>query len=984
MATKIQLRRDTSDNWAGTNPILAQGEPGVELDTKKMKVGDGIQSWNDLDYVASGTSENSTTNMFVKIDGLDNNIGPNAAGVISVSTDGLNWTPSVYNQLFTDWEAWDIFHLAVGNGRIVYHTYEYGSSVDGLRWAYNPFDKPNRPASDESRMGPNGEEVNWKNIRYVGEKFIAVGYYYDDARNDDYYYPIAAYSTDGDSWTRININLDYCHTLIGDERSVTGSGVNGLMMEDVAYGDNGWLFVTHWGPSDTTGGGGNYAKAFYVTDLAAQLGSANAVSGIPGAYTVKYDGKGWVTWSNYDAPTGNSSILYINSSSDPRTGSWVQVDMDTVAMSLTGVDVGSITDVVAGTVNNEHWMMVGTDYHGAFASNDQGATWRFLQTGARSANIYSVSSTNPAYITDWTGNLSYDNVEKVTIAGSNKTQLNGTFYTRYYNGPNGQKRYLYSAYDPNTDTFSSPLDSTSWGGVVEVHITGDVIYGFNTFIASNTTNLRVGMVAEGYDGFTTLEENNIMSDPNVITAIDGNKVTMKYPWHFNNDNVDLYFRPVLYNTRGDGITSMAYGDGAFIGFSSNDGSRAYRTTDVTNWTKTTLGNEAQYGPWGVNYLNSVAYGAVTTPASTLINNSETIPGFASYLTVGDTFQVRVTSGDPLWTDSALAEGWSTGGLIVDPALSQWQIGVIQDVEGFNSTNYLGISTYRENNTWYGNDRHDSIRVGTSEGSTWEFVDGEGYFNTQNLNVEGYNNGYIWTTWGEITINAPFDGYYGNGNGEGYAQLTWGDIINSVRVDWYGTQIDTEGFAWHFGSEGYIWTDDGDGVIQSPGYWAIGDYDDYDSHTYIGATDNIASDAYDITVVADDTYWYFNRTGTFQLPPGGDIVDDDGYSVLDKFIPQNAVSANGDYTLIITDSGKHIYKTGTGGIKIPTNATVAFPIGTCITLVTGSTNSTTISAVDGATTTLILSKFGSDASINVPVDTYVTILKIETNKWMIQT
>ena len=133
MATKIQLRRDTSDNWAGTNPILAQGEPGVELDTKKMKVGDGITAWNNLDYVSGGTEENSTTNMFVKIDGLGNDIGPNAAGVVSVSTDGLNWTPSVYNQLFTDWEAWDIYHLAVGNGRIVYHTSEYASDVDSLR-----------------------------------------------------------------------------------------------------------------------------------------------------------------------------------------------------------------------------------------------------------------------------------------------------------------------------------------------------------------------------------------------------------------------------------------------------------------------------------------------------------------------------------------------------------------------------------------------------------------------------------------------------------------------------------------------------------------------------------------------------------------------------------------------------------------------------------------------------------------------------------
>lgn len=1057
MATKIQLRRDQSANWAGTNPILAQGEPGVELDTKKMKVGDGITAWNDLEYVASGGAEdNSTTNMFVKIDGLSNNIGPNVAGVVSVSTDGLNWTPSVYNQMFTDWEAWDIYHLAVGNGRIVYHTYEYAPDRESLRWAYNPFDKPNRPTSDESRMGPHGEDVNWQNIRYVGEKFVAVGYYYDSAR-DDYNYPIAVQSTDGDVWTRINIDLDYCYTsLITPEYNIDGD-INGLMITDVAYGDNGWLFVMHWGPYDATGGQQNRANAFYVTDLATTLGSANYVTGIPGSYTVKYDGKGWVTWSDYDILTGNSSILYINRSSDPRRGSWVQVDMDTVAMRLTGVNVGNITDVVAGTVNGEHWMMVGTERHGAFASKDQGASWKFLQTGARTFNIYDVSSTNPAYITSGWGYLSDNNGEKVRIEGSNISQLNGTFYVRYYNGDYGLQAYLYTDYDPNTDTFSSPLDSTNWGGNVEVDVYANVTYGFNTFQTASTINLRVGMVAEGYDGFTTLEDSNSMSDPNVITAIDGDMVTMKYPWHFNNTSTTLYFRPILYNTYGDGIESMAYGDGAFIGFSSSDGARAYRTTDVAAWQKTSLGNTAQYGPWNINYPNSVAYGEVTTPGCTLINNSETIPGYASYLTVGDTFTVSVTGGDPEWTDSPLAEGFSTGGIQIDPALSQWAIGVIQDVEGFDSTNYLGISTYRDNNTWFGNDRHDSIEVGTTEGWTWRFSDTEGYFETNNLNVEGNNNMYLYTSEGEITINAPFNGYYGPGSyGEGYARLTWGDVVNSVKVDWYGTYINTEGYTWHFTDDcngddwgvlyqpdsagiqtgGYWWIGDyqsnysngnshtfiqgtswsntyptdllfsaegydgdavyvmdrygtlevvyGDGVFQSTGYWAIGDYTNNDSYTYIGATDNVAPDPYDIEIAADDTYWYFNRTGTFQLPLGGDIIDNNGDSVLIRNLPQTLHNNDQDYTLLLTDSGRHIYNTDTGNILIPADADVDFPIGSVVVIINGVGVSNTLAAVDPLTTTVLVNDIGVAVNpISINQGSWVTIMKVAANTWVVK-
>ena len=49
---KIVLRNDTSINWKTINPILMKGEIGVEMDSRKMKVGDGMSAWNDLDYLA--------------------------------------------------------------------------------------------------------------------------------------------------------------------------------------------------------------------------------------------------------------------------------------------------------------------------------------------------------------------------------------------------------------------------------------------------------------------------------------------------------------------------------------------------------------------------------------------------------------------------------------------------------------------------------------------------------------------------------------------------------------------------------------------------------------------------------------------------------------------------------------------------------------------------------------------------------------------
>lgn len=49
--TQIQLRRDTADNWTTANPILAQGEVGIDLTNKLIKIGDGATAWNNLnDY----------------------------------------------------------------------------------------------------------------------------------------------------------------------------------------------------------------------------------------------------------------------------------------------------------------------------------------------------------------------------------------------------------------------------------------------------------------------------------------------------------------------------------------------------------------------------------------------------------------------------------------------------------------------------------------------------------------------------------------------------------------------------------------------------------------------------------------------------------------------------------------------------------------------------------------------------------------------
>ena len=53
MANRIQLRRDSQSNWENINPILADGEPGLNYDNNQIKIGNGTDNWMSLSYSGS-------------------------------------------------------------------------------------------------------------------------------------------------------------------------------------------------------------------------------------------------------------------------------------------------------------------------------------------------------------------------------------------------------------------------------------------------------------------------------------------------------------------------------------------------------------------------------------------------------------------------------------------------------------------------------------------------------------------------------------------------------------------------------------------------------------------------------------------------------------------------------------------------------------------------------------------------------------------
>ena len=100
----------------------------------------------------------------------------------------------------------------------------------------------------------------------------------------------------------------------------------------------------------------------------------------------------------------------------------------------------------------------------------------------------------------------------------------------------------------------------------------------------------------------------------------------------------------------------------------------------------------------------------------------------------------------------------------------------------------------------------------------------------------------------------------------------------------------------------------------------------------------------------------------------------------KNIPQNSKSA--DYTLVLADSGKHIFHPSTDAsirtYTIPANASVAYPIGTAVVFVNMTsqvvsiaiTSDTMYLAKDGTTGTRSLAQYGSATALKMTATTWI--------------
>ena len=102
----------------------------------------------------------------------------------------------------------------------------------------------------------------------------------------------------------------------------------------------------------------------------------------------------------------------------------------------------------------------------------------------------------------------------------------------------------------------------------------------------------------------------------------------------------------------------------------------------------------------------------------------------------------------------------------------------------------------------------------------------------------------------------------------------------------------------------------------------------------------------------------------------------GFEIGFRDVPQNSQTTS--YQLVLTDRGKHISIT-TGGITVPANGTVAFGIGSAVTIVNDSGSTQTIAIT---TDTMTLAGTATTGTRTIAANGIATLLKIAATRWLI--
>lgn len=173
--TTLKIRRDVSSNWTSVNPILNEGEIGIETDTLKVKLGDGGH-WNSIiNYINTVPSDlNSTLGDYVLISDINNSVaGLDGNQNLLIPNDSIIFegaTDNAYELTLkaTDPTADRTLVLPDIDGTIATEGY-----VDSIISVFDPF--PSQIGNNGKFLQTNGSSIAWSTVDLSTKQDIVSG-----------------------------------------------------------------------------------------------------------------------------------------------------------------------------------------------------------------------------------------------------------------------------------------------------------------------------------------------------------------------------------------------------------------------------------------------------------------------------------------------------------------------------------------------------------------------------------------------------------------------------------------------------------------------------------------------------------------------------------------------------------------------------------------------------------------------------------------
>ena len=212
MAIQIQLRRDSASDWTTENPILADGEMGIESDTRRIKFGNGTEDWNTLPYFEGAGTDlgfhvtDVTSNITITSANVDTYLNGTNQAILLLNNDTGTINISVDDDAFSNNNMLTIKHFNL-SGTPVTDPWRITSTGTNL------FEHPLRDSLEIDVIGNMDDSFTWLYESADSGWFIISSFVHD----------VDAGVEVKDEGTTVGTNalsLDF----VGDGVTVTGTG----------------------------------------------------------------------------------------------------------------------------------------------------------------------------------------------------------------------------------------------------------------------------------------------------------------------------------------------------------------------------------------------------------------------------------------------------------------------------------------------------------------------------------------------------------------------------------------------------------------------------------------------------------------------------------------------------------------------------------------------------------------------------------------